>query len=54
MDVEGIVGNALASQYMVKLPTSSLNVMSLQWQLVTSMDVYQDLHLLLGPLCIRS
>jgi len=40
VDVEGIVGNALASQYPVELPTSSLNVVSLQWQPVASMDVY--------------
>jgi hypothetical protein len=34
MDVESIVGNAFTSQYMVELPTFSLNVMSLQWRLV--------------------
>jgi hypothetical protein len=38
MDVEGIVGNALASQYAIKLPTSSLNIVSLQWQPIVSMD----------------
>jgi hypothetical protein len=54
MDVEGIVGITLTSQYIVELPTSSLNVVSSQWQPITSMDVYQDMCLLPNLLCSHS